>query len=97
MLRHGPQPTLITLMPSRGGPTGPAEQQGARARDRARVTATDLALPILTLAHQGSHHQQRKEQQGDMLTASGAAWAAASLSSHPQETRSLCTAPEPTP
>ena len=44
-------------MPSRGGPAGPAEQQGAGARDRARVTAADLALPTLTLAHQGSHAQ----------------------------------------
>lgn len=32
-LRHGPRPTLITFMPSRGGPAGPAEQQGAGARE----------------------------------------------------------------
>lgn len=33
-LRQGPQPTLIAFIPPRGSLAGPAEQQGAGARDR---------------------------------------------------------------
>lgn len=93
----GPPTHTDRVHTTQGQPGWPGRAERSRGQRQAlgaRVTAADLALLTMTQAHQGSQPSASQGAARSHTVVSGAARASARLASCPQETRSLCTAPE---